>query len=97
MVQRLFDPYENKQKSSSSNKSRRTVSRELSHRSDKHKIDPLAKTISNLDLYKLKQKKNEIIAEGRLLTTRYVKRQEKIIELTKKIEEIEEKTRQKEK
>lgn len=73
------------------------MSRELSHRSDKHKIDPLAKTISNLDLYKLKQKKNEIIAEGRLLTTRYVKRQEKIIELTKKIEEIEEKTRQKEK
>jgi hypothetical protein len=57
----MFDPYEEKRNNSESS-SRKTVSRERSNRSDKHKIDPLAKTINNLDLFKLKQKKNEIIA-----------------------------------
>lgn len=50
----------------------------MSHRSDKHKIDPLAKTINNLDLFKLKKKKNDTVAEGRTLTARYVKLQERI-------------------
>lgn len=56
----------------------------------------MAKTISNLDLFKLKKKKNELIAEGRQLTARYVKRQEKIIELTKKLGELDENIRKKE-
>ena len=47
----------------------------MSHRSDKHKIDPLAKTIGNMDLYKLKKRKNDLVMEGRQLTARYVKRQ----------------------
>ena len=34
--------------------------------------------------------------EGRQLTARYVKRQEKIVDLTKKIEEIDERTRKRE-
>lgn len=71
----MFDPYEDKRKKSGSSRSNKTVSREQSARSDKHKIDPLAKTISNLDLFKLKKKKNELIVEGRQLTARYVKRQ----------------------
>jgi hypothetical protein len=58
LAQRLFDPFEEKRNNSHSSGSRKTVSRERSNRSDKHKIDPLAKTISNLDLFKLKQKKN---------------------------------------
>ncbi len=57
LAQRMFDPFEDKRKSESG-ESRKTISRERSNRSDKHKIDPLAKTISNLDLFKLKQKKN---------------------------------------
>ena len=40
-----------------------------------HKIDPLAKTINNLDLFNLKKKKNDLFAETRQLTARYVKRQ----------------------
>ena len=61
MLQRLFDPYEEKKKDSDSDRSRKTVSRGDSARSDKHKIDPLAKTINNLDLFKLKKKKNDLI------------------------------------
>ena len=61
LLQRKFDPYEQKNRSQS-DRSRKTVSRELSARSDKHKIDPLAKTINNLDLFKLKKKKNELVA-----------------------------------
>ena len=38
-----------------------------------------------MDLFKLKKKKNELVVEGRQLTARYVKRQEKIVELTKKL------------
>jgi len=38
-----------------------------------------------MDLYKLKKKKNDLIAEGRQLTARYVQKQEKIIQLNKKI------------
>jgi len=49
------------------------------------KIDSLAKTINNMDLFKLKKKKNELVAEGRQLTARYVKRQEQILKLTKKL------------
>jgi hypothetical protein len=62
MAQRLFDAFEDKKDNSKSSGSRKTVSRERSNRSDKHKIDPLAKTISNLDLFKLKQNKNELVA-----------------------------------
>ena len=36
------------------------------------------------------------MVEGRQLTARYVKRQEKIVDLTKKIEEIDERTRKRE-
>jgi hypothetical protein len=64
------------------------VSREKSARSDKHKVDPLAKTINNLDLFRLKKKKNESLAEGRQLTASYVKKQEKIVALTRRLEEI---------
>ena len=63
LAQRMFDPYEDKGKDGAeSDRSRRTVSRDMSHRSDKHKIDPLAKTINNLDLFNLKKKKNDIVA-----------------------------------
>ena len=95
LAQRMFDPYEEKGREDSSG-SRKTVSRGQSARSDKHKIDPMAKTIGNMDLFKLKKKKNDLIVEGRQLTARYVKRQEKIVELTKKIDEIDEKTRKRE-
>lgn len=79
LAQRMFDPYEDKGKDGAeSDRSRRTVSKEMSHRSDKHKVDPLAKTINNLDLFKLKKKKNDTVAEGRTLTARYVKLQERI-------------------
>ena len=84
MVQRMFDPYEQK-KNDSGSRSDRTVSREKSIKSDKMKIDSLAKTINNMDLFKLKKKKNELVAEGRQLTARYVKRQEQILKLTKKL------------
>ena len=57
LAKRMFDPFEDKRKSQSGD-SHKTVSRERSNRSDKHKIDPLARTISNLDLFRLKQKKN---------------------------------------
>lgn len=89
MVQRMFDPYEEKKKDSDGASSR-TVSRDNSTKSDKMKIDPLAKTINNMDLFKLKKKKNELVAEGRQLTARYVKRQEQILKLNKKLEELEE-------
>lgn len=90
MVQRLFDPYEEKKNDSDSDGSRKTVSRGKSNRSDKHKIDPLAKTMVNMDMFKLKKKKNDLIAEGRQLTARYVKRQEKILQMTKQLEELDE-------
>ena len=61
LLQRKFDPYEDK-KHSRSGSSRKTVSKDLSARSDKHKVDPLAKTVSNLDLFRLKQQKNELLA-----------------------------------
>ena len=56
LAQRMFDPYEDKGQDSDG--SRKTVSRGQSARSDKHKIDPLAKTMGNMDLFKLKKKKN---------------------------------------
>ena len=70
----MFDPYEEKGRSDSGG-SRKTVSKGKSARSDIHKVDPLAKTIGNMDLFKLKKKKNDLVVEGRQLTTRYVKRQ----------------------
>lgn len=79
LLQRFFDPDEKKGKESDSDRSRKTVSKERSDRSDMHKIDPMARTLRNFDLVALKKKNNELVAEGRKLTTRYVKKQEKVL------------------
>ena len=74
-MNRLFDPYQDKKNGGDSSRSRKTVSLSKSNRSDLHKIDPLAKTINNLDLFNLKKKRNDLVAQTRQLTARYVKRQ----------------------
>ena len=81
--------------SDGSAKSDRTVGKQASERSYNEKIDPLAKTINNMEMFKLKKMKNDLVLEGRQLTTKYVKREEMIISLSKKITEAEELVRKK--
>ena len=61
------------------------MGKQVSERSYNEKIDPLAKTVSNMEMFKLKKIKNDLVLEGRQLTTKYVKREEMIIALSKKI------------
>lgn len=75
LIKCIFDPRNREERPfDGSEKSDRTVDKQHSDRSYGKKIDPLAKTISNMDVFKLKKQRNDLITEGRQLTTRYVKK-----------------------
>lgn len=48
----------------------------------------MAKTVRNMDLFNLKKMKNDVVAESRKLTSKYVKCQETITALSRKLIEI---------
>lgn len=78
LIKYSFDPNAEKDgergESEGSQGSQKTVGRKKSERSYSGKIDPLAKTVSNIQLLKLKQQRNNLLDEGRKLTTNFMKK-----------------------